>query len=142
MIISRLPSFLQRFFRPFTTALSDDQFRHLWGFVLGLVVNLRAAKLLHLSNVAPDAAGHRTRHGAFCARGGCRDAPGLLHDAALELLGGMKPQAGEVVYLILDDNRTPNAAARWTTSARCGTTSSSGSSADTSCSPARSASAA
>lgn len=104
MIISRLPSFLQCFFRSFRKKLSDDQFRHLWGFVLGLVVNLRAAKLVHLANTAPAAAGHRTRHGAFCA-GGNWDAAALLHDAALDLLNGMKPQAGETLYLLLDDNR-------------------------------------
>lgn len=103
MILSRLPSFLQRFFRPLRTGLSDDQFRHLWCLTLGLAVNLRAAKLLHLSNLAP-AAGHRTRHGAFLA-GGDWDAPALLHEAAMDLLAGMKPRAGEVIYLILDDNR-------------------------------------
>lgn len=103
MIISRLPSFLQRFFRPFRDQLSDDQVRHLWSFVLALVVNLRAAKLLHLSNLAP-AAGHRTRHGAFCAHSNW-DAPALVEQAALALLGGMKPQPGEVLQLILDDNR-------------------------------------
>jgi len=106
VILSRLPSFLQRFFRPFRTALSDDQFRHLWCLVLGLVVNLRAAKLLHLANLAPAAAGHRTRHGAFLARGDW-DAPALLAEACASLLGGMKPRAGEVLYLILDDNRIP-----------------------------------
>ena len=73
MILSRLPSLLQCFFRPFRTALSDDQFRHLWCLVLGLAVNLRTAKLLHLANLAP-AAGHRTRHGAFLAHGDW-DAP-------------------------------------------------------------------
>jgi SRSO17 transposase len=106
VIISRLPSFLQCFFRPLSKKLSDDQFRHLWSFVLALVVNLRAAKLLHLTNVAPAAAGHRTRHGAFCARGNW-DAPALLQQGAIDLLGGMKPRAGEVLYLILDDNRIP-----------------------------------
>ena len=103
MIVSRLPSFQQRFFRPFRARLSDDQFRHLWCLTLGLAVNLWAAKLLHLANLAP-AAGHRTRHGAFLA-GGDWDAPALLHEAATDLLAGMKPRAGEVVYLILDDNR-------------------------------------
>lgn len=104
MILSRLPSFLQRFFRPFRTRLSEDQFRHLWCLTLGLAVNLRAAKLLHLSKLAPRA-GHRTRHGAFLA-GGAWDAPApLLHEAATDLLAGMKPRAGEVVYLTLDDNR-------------------------------------
>lgn len=103
MILSRLPSFLQRFFRPFRTTLSDDQFRHLWCLVLGLAVNLRAAKLLHLSALAP-AGGHRTRHGAFLAHGDW-DAPALVEQTAMTLLKAMKPRAGEVVYLILDDNR-------------------------------------
>ena len=105
MILSRLPSFLQRFFRPFRTALSDDQFRHLWCLVLGLAVNLRAAKLLHLSHLAP-AGGHRTRHGAFLAHGDW-DAPALLAEAGTDLLNSMRPRAGEVIYLILDDNRIP-----------------------------------
>jgi SRSO17 transposase len=105
VIISRLPSFLQGFFRSFRSRLSDDQFRHLWTFVLALVVNLRAAKLLHLSSLTP-AAGHRTRHGAFCAQSDW-NAPALLHQAAFDLLSGMKPKAGEVLYLILDDNRIP-----------------------------------
>jgi len=105
VILSRLPSFLQRFFRPFRTALSDDQFRHLWCLVLGLAVNLRAAKLLHLSHLAP-AGGHRTRHGAFLAHGDW-DAPALLAEAGTDLLNSMRPRAGEVIYLILDDNRIP-----------------------------------
>lgn len=103
MIITRLPSFLQCFFRSFRNQLSEDQFRHLWSFVLALVVNLRAAKLLHLCNLSP-AAGHRTRHGAFCATSRW-EAPALLHQATFDLLSGMQPQAGEVLYLILDDNR-------------------------------------
>lgn len=68
VMIPGLPSFLQCFFRPLKSKLSEDQFRHLWSFVLALVVNLRAAKLLHRSNLSP-AAGHRTRHGAFCTQG-------------------------------------------------------------------------
>src|SRR5688500_2907141 len=105
VIITRLPSFLQRFFDPIRRQLSDDQFRHLWCLVLGLAVNLRAAKLLHLSNLTP-AAGHRTRHGAFLAHGGDWDAPALVERAAgALLLGRMKPRPGEVVHLILDDNR-------------------------------------
>ena len=103
MIITRLPSFLQCFFAPIRRELSDDQFRHLWCLVLGLVTNLRAAKLLHLSNLTP-AAGHRTRHGFFLTHGQW-DAPALVEQTAMTLLNGMKPKAGEVVYLILDDNR-------------------------------------
>jgi hypothetical protein len=103
VIISRLPSFLQRFFAPFHKPLSHDQFRHLWSFVLGLVIDLRAAKLLHLSELVP-AAGHRTRHGAFLSQGHW-DAPALLEETALSLLSEMRPQAGEVIHLILDDTR-------------------------------------
>lgn len=103
VIIIRLPSFLQGFFHPFRSSFSDAQFRHLWSLVLALAVNLRAAKLLHLSKLTP-AAGHRTRQGAFCAHGDW-DAPTLVHQAAMDLLGGMKPKAGEPLYLILDDTR-------------------------------------
>jgi hypothetical protein len=106
VIITRLPSFLQCFFAPLRDELSDAQFRHLWSFVLALVVNLRAAKLLHLSNLSPAAAGHRTRQGAFLAQSDW-DAPALVERAASGLLAGMKPRAGETLYLILDDNRIP-----------------------------------
>ena len=103
MIISRLPSSLQGFFRPSRSGLSGDQFRHLWSLVLALAVNLRAAKLLHLANLTP-AAGHRTRHGAFLSQGDW-DAPALLEQTAATLLEQMKPRTGEVVELILDDTR-------------------------------------
>lgn len=105
MIITRLPSCLQRFFRPLRKGLTDDQFRHLWCLVVGLLVSLRAAKLSHLAAVTP-AAGHRTRPGAFLAHG-TWDAPALVERVAATLLAGMKPKAGEVVHLILDDNRIP-----------------------------------
>jgi hypothetical protein len=103
VIISRLPSSLQCFFRPLRGKVSCDQFRHLWSLVLALANNLRAAKLLHLANLTP-AAGHRTRHGAFLAHGDW-DAPALLEQTAAALLAGMKPRAGEVIELILDDTR-------------------------------------
>lgn len=105
VIISRLPSFAQRFFRPFEPQLSKPQFAHLWSLVLGVVINLRAAKLIHLSALAP-AGGHRTRCGTFLSQS-CWDAPALLHDAANDLLRSMKPQPGETLYLILDDTRLP-----------------------------------
>lgn len=103
VIISRLPSSLQCFFRPLRCKLSCDQFRHLWSLVLALAVNLRAAKLLHLSNVTP-AAGHRTRHGAFLSQSEW-DAPVLVEQTAATLLERMKPRAGEVIELVLDDTR-------------------------------------
>lgn len=103
MIIDRLPPFAQRFFVPFRAKLSKPQFTHLWSLVLGVVVNLRAAKLVHLSALAP-AGGHRTRCGAFLG-GSDWDAPALLHATASDLLASMNPRAGEVAYLILDDTR-------------------------------------
>lgn len=103
MIIDHLPAFAQCFFNRFRADLSKPQFAHLWSLVLGLVLNLRAAKLVHLSAVAP-AGGHRTGCGAFLSRSDW-DAPALMHEAATDLLKSMKPRAGEVIYLILDDTR-------------------------------------
>jgi hypothetical protein len=105
VIIERLPSFLQRFFSPMRPRLSGPQFAHLWSLVLAVVVNLRAAKLVHLSAATPRQ-GHRTSAGAFLSRSDW-DAPALVERAAADLLASMKPRAGEVVYLILDDTRIP-----------------------------------
>src|SRR3954447_15927240 len=85
--------------------LHKPQFPHLWGLVLSVVVSLRAAKLVHLSAVVPGG-GHRTSKGAFLSRSGW-DAPALTERAAMGLLTAMKPKAGEVAYLILDDTRIP-----------------------------------
>jgi SRSO17 transposase len=103
VIIDRLPPFVQRFFSPMQAMLHKPQFPHLWGLVLSMVVSLRAAKLIHLSAVTPDG-GHRTSKGAFLSRSDW-DAPGLVERAATGLLASMKPRAGEVAYLILDDTR-------------------------------------
>jgi hypothetical protein len=62
VIIDHLPSFAQRFFRPFQSDLSKPQFVHLWSLVLGLVINLRSAKLVHLAALA-SADGHLSRIG-------------------------------------------------------------------------------
>jgi SRSO17 transposase len=105
VIIDRVPSFLQGFFRPLKGRLSKPQFPHLWSLVLALAVDLRAAKLMHLSAAAPGH-GHRTSKGAFLSKSDW-DAPALVEQAALGLLAGMKPRPGEVLYLILDDNRMP-----------------------------------
>jgi SRSO17 transposase len=103
VIIERLPSFLQRFFLPMRSRLSKPQFGHLWSLVLAVVVNLRAAKLVHLSAATPRH-GHRTSAGAFLSRSDW-EAPALVEQAAADLLAAMRPEPGEVVYLILDDNR-------------------------------------
>lgn len=103
MSIRGCPSFLQGLFRPFCRQFSKRQYVHLWAYVLGLIISLKNAKLSHLSAAAPDG-GHRTRCGAFLS-GSHWDAPALLHQTACGLLQSMKPRAGEVVYLILDDIR-------------------------------------
>jgi len=105
VIINRLPSFVQRFFSPMQAKVSKPQFSHLWSLVLALIVNLRASRIVHLSAVTPDS-GHRTRRGAFLNHSQW-DAAALVHEAATDLLMSMKPRSGEVVYLILDDNRQP-----------------------------------
>lgn len=103
MIIHHLPSFLQPFFQPMKSKLSAAQFPHLWSLVLAIAINLKAAKLLHLCAITP-CSGHRTRNGAFLSHGNW-DAPALLDQSAMNLLAGMKPKAGEVIHLILDDTR-------------------------------------
>jgi len=103
VILTRLPSFVQPFFSPARPLLSRRQFAHLWSLVLAVVVNLRAAKLVHLSAAVPRQ-GHRTSAGAFLSRSDW-DAPALVEQAATGLLTAMKPRPGEVLYLILDDNR-------------------------------------
>src|SRR3954469_10696711 len=103
VIIDRLPLFVQRFFSPLEPRLSTPQYRHLWSVVLGAVVTLRSAKVVHLSAAAPGQ-GHRTSKGSFLSRSDW-DAPALVQQAAMGLLAAMKPKPGEVAYLILDDNR-------------------------------------
>jgi len=105
VIIDRLPSFVQRFFSPMRPRLSKPQYRHLWSLVLGAVVTLRPTKLSHLSAAGPRL-GHRTSKGSFLSRSDW-DAPALVEQAVMGLLAAMKPKAGEVAYLILDDNRIP-----------------------------------
>jgi hypothetical protein len=103
VIICHLPSFVQRFFTPMKASLSKPQFSHLWSLVLAMVLTLRDAKLLHLSSLTP-AAGHRTRRGAFLNHSQW-DAPALIEQATFDLLSSMSPQAGETIYLLLDDTR-------------------------------------
>ena len=103
VIIDHLPSCVKGFFRPVRPQLSKPQFAHLWTLVLAMVINLRSAKLVHLSRLAPRST-HRTRHGAFLNHADA-DAPALLEECSCTALAGMKPQAGETIYLILDDHR-------------------------------------
>ncbi len=64
MIIRRLPSSFVGFFQPMPPSVSKPQYAHLWTPVLGFLVNLRAAKLVHVARVGTRST-QRTRHGAF-----------------------------------------------------------------------------
>src|SRR5688500_10460209 len=103
VIIERLPSCVKGFFSALRPRLSKPQYAHLWTLALALLINLRSAKLVHLARIAPRAT-HRTRHGAFLNHADA-DVPALLEERACAALAGMKPRAGETIYLILDDHR-------------------------------------
>jgi SRSO17 transposase len=105
MIILRQPRIVQAFFRPFRSWLSKPQFAHLWAMVLAMIVNTRRSKLLHLAAVVPQQA-HRTAHGVFLARSDW-DAQRLLDEQVGRTLRLMRPQSGEIIYLIIDDIRIP-----------------------------------
>jgi hypothetical protein len=98
----RFPKVLQVLFAPCCKHLSKPQFSHLRWFIFALVVSSRRAKLSHIAAVAPRG-GHRTSCGSLLSAEW--DAPGLLEAHALALLRQMRPRAGEVVYLLLDDTR-------------------------------------
>lgn len=103
MIIVHVPTFLQSLFAPFRRRLSRPQFSHLRALLLALLVNPRKAKLRHLTNVFPSQ-GHRTSQGAFLSRAEWEPAS-LLSDQVAQIFRRMKPQAGEMIYLLLDDTR-------------------------------------
>lgn len=103
MIISHFPSFLKGFFQPMRSSVSRPQYAHLWTLVLGFLVNLRAAKRVHLTRVAPRST-HRTRHGAFLSQAEV-DVAALLEERVEAMLNAMRPQRGETIDRILDDHR-------------------------------------
>src|SRR2546425_3615250 len=105
VIIDRLPPSLQRFFSAMRGRLSKPQSAHLWGLVLAVAVNLRQAKLVHLSALTPGG-GHRTSRGSFLSPRDW-DAPALGQQQAMGPPGAMKPQPGEGPYPNPDGN--PNA---------------------------------
>jgi hypothetical protein len=105
MIIDSPPRFAQAFLRPVRPGLSKPQFHHVWTLILGILLNVRRAKLTHLAGVLPGHA-HRTAHGVFLSRSDW-DAVGLLDREADHLLRRMKPRRGETIYLIIDDTRIP-----------------------------------
>lgn len=103
MIIVRRPPFLQVFFSPFRRELSKPQFAHFWMLLLAWVANVRRSAVLHLAGRLPQGP-HRTSQGRFLTTADW-DAPACLNDAMQRELARMKPRAGEVIYLIIDDHR-------------------------------------
>lgn len=103
MIIRTIPVFVQPLFRRLRSSLSKAQWFHLRALVLALLLTTRKAKLVHLAGVLPPSR-HRTSYGVFLHHSDWDPVP-LLAGQALQILRGMKPQRGEVVYLLLDDTR-------------------------------------
>src|SRR5262245_7944519 len=103
MIIDRCPVLVQGFFRPFKMVLTKPQHAHLWALVLSLVINLRRANLVCLSQQLPNS-GHRTGHGGFLSRSDW-DSAALVEATAWRMLAAMNPVPGELVYLLIDDTR-------------------------------------
>jgi SRSO17 transposase len=98
----RFPQVLQGVLGPLRNRVSSPQFAHLRMFILAMLISSRKAKLSHIAAAAPRG-GHRTSCGAFLRAEW--DAPTLLEAQALRTLQRMKPQAGEALYLIIDDTR-------------------------------------
>jgi SRSO17 transposase len=103
MFIDAPPRFVQAFFRPIRWGLSKPQFHHVWTLVLGILLNVRRAKLIHVAGALPGHT-HRTSCGVFLSRSDW-GAAGLLDIEVGHLLRSMKPRRGETIYLIIDDTR-------------------------------------
>jgi len=103
VIIDQLPWSVKGFFLPLRSNLSKPQYAHLWTLTLALLINLRAAKLIHLARVTPCST-HRTRHGSFLSHADV-DVAALLEERSSAALAQLKPKAGETIYLLLDDHR-------------------------------------
>lgn len=102
MIMDRLPRCLQGFFVPLRRGLSQPQFGNLWSLLVAWTVNLRQAKVTHLTALL--AGRHRTSRGRFLSQSDW-DASAVLHGQAFALLRRLQPRRGEVLYLIIDDTR-------------------------------------
>ena len=102
MIMQRVPPCVQSFFAPLRRRLSRPQFGHLWTLVLAWAVNLRRSKVTHLAALVTGR--HRTARGRFLSQSDW-DAADLLDRQAFMLLGRLRPQRGEMMYLVLDDTR-------------------------------------
>ena len=96
------PSVLQVMLDPICQHLTHPQRKHVRWFIFGMLMSLRSAKLLHISNSAPRG-GHRTSCGSFLRSDW--DSVSLMQANALETLRWMKPRDGEPIYLIIDDNK-------------------------------------
>ena len=75
---------------------------HLRWFLFALLMSTRKVKLANIAMIAPRG-GHRTSCGSFLRSDW--DAPSLLSQQATRTLRRMRPKAGEVIYLIIDDTR-------------------------------------
>ncbi|HOW71775.1 MAG TPA: hypothetical protein PKY77_14330 [Phycisphaerae bacterium] len=103
MIIGHCPRFVQRFLNAGPSGLSKPQQTHLWRIVLAMAVGCSRAKLSHLAAMILGGR-HRTRLGGFF-RDADWDAPQLLRQQSVAILGWMRPCRGETIELLIDDTR-------------------------------------
>lgn len=104
MIIDNCPKFLCSFFNPIQPYFSKPQFSHFWAIVLALIIRIGRANVRGFSEVLPQQ-GHRTSHGHFLAHSQW-DASVVLDNRLWAVIRRMRPKAGEIIYLLLDDTRT------------------------------------
>src|SRR5262245_23914169 len=99
----QMPRFVQPVFGSLRSAVSRPQYAHLWTAVLALLVNRERTKLSQMARTRPYNK-HRTSLGWFLSQSDW-EAEQLLQQATARLLRSMRPQRGEVLYLLLDDTR-------------------------------------
>jgi hypothetical protein len=103
MIIDRLPQCLQAFFRPLRRLLSKPQFGNLWALLTAWTLNLRKAKLTHLTALL--AGRHRTARGDFLSHSDWDAADLLERQAWTLLLRHLRARPGDIIELLIDDVR-------------------------------------
>lgn len=102
MYVERIPRFLQSVFSKHSRHFSRIGFNHFRILIVSLAINARKGKLVHLAGAAPKH-GHRTSHARFLVSEW--EAAGVIASGAWNTIQSMKPQAGESVYLMIDDTR-------------------------------------
>jgi SRSO17 transposase len=101
--IGRYPPFGKRFFRMARKLIGSCHFQHFWRVVLALAGMQGRRSLNRMQGLFK---GRRTRQAiADFLKKAAWDAPEVLRQQALDLLGQLGCRAGDTVYLLLDDTQ-------------------------------------